>query len=630
MMDRLSDSALALGRLPTFENLASPHFETPTFSPAPPSHNPISEVPTALLHRPTAEARERGPLPDPVARRLAEWTSNPPRAELIPTNPIPRYPALSPAAICPDLFLVEASPFGRLGVAAELIRASTPLGQRVLVLTNASEALLAALNSPNTLNVARALAPTEAPERLPVSSAALTAAVLAQHEREKRRRDYAERLQVWETKLAGRENWEALNAERDRLVSERGAIPKTVELGLSEHAAVMELKRERETQLERVRNAGIRRTALEAEIAELQNQLQPTGGFFKRLFAASAKPTEIQPKLDALSAELRDVCRATAEEIEAEFQRDWNRLLKGECESRERALEERTSEISARIAALYYPSETPGEIRNEIDRYRTAIHELDSRAANLSSAAQSELNLVVGPLSALGHDPLLSATHPEVEPRFDRLIFLEAEELHEIDFLAAARLGAAWVLVGAADSTRPANGKPRPQFFRKLWNEAPAPFWHAEGERLVAFLGTEPLARQHRNDWNFQPLVSHPEIEARFHREQLVEVSFPANTTVAQARTFLANEADEVRIVTVGTATWTETGNALHCEWPLAVGNGTMVNLGNGIEEQLVGNGLASITRSLSFAISAGWTREGAESWVNERRISYPRSAVAR
>ncbi len=213
----------------------------------------------------------------------------------------------------------------------------------------------------------------------------------------------------------------------------------------------------------------------------------------------------------------------------------------------------------------------------------TALAAVRRFAADLASPSPelvrvflSHVRAVVGTPAALG-DPLAAG-------EFDRVILTDADRYTEADLPAVA--AARWVLVG--DAFGPARGRhqpfpprpsrngqarhappARPSAFRALWRHLHRPAWADDG-RLVAILipdAPDPLCRE--------PLADRPDVELRFAKPHgaepvLAEVAFPAGTSVAVAKAFLAREVGEVRPVPCGPVLWHESADRLTACWPAA------------------------------------------------------------
>jgi hypothetical protein len=230
--------------------------------------------------------------------------------------------------------------------------------------------------------------------------------------------------------------------------------------------------------------------------------------------------------------------------------------------------------------------------------------------------------VVVGPPSAIGSDPLLVASHPEAAPRFDRLVWVGDGTEEQIR--ATARLAATWVLVGTPGQDG--------SYFADLWATLDDTPWAVEADRQLARLAAVSVDR--RQHLVCEPLIGRDDVEVRYldtdTGRELVEIHFPAGTTAAEARAFVAVELGEVRICSLGPAVWHEAADAVTCCWPAVEADPTAtpcaVDLGDGVTEQVCGY----FTASVRFATAAGWTRESAADWLAARCHTSARTAVIR
>jgi hypothetical protein len=299
------------------------------------------------------------------------------------------------------------------------------------------------------------------------------------------------------------------------------------------------------------------------------------------------------------------------------------RLIADESATRRAALEARIAAVQADLDAL---PPADDDLRHQHAAITADLARLDAAPPVLPAAEMDAVRVVVGPPTAVGHDPFLSDAHPEVEPRFDRIVWADAEDLTEAEFTAVARLGAAWVLVGTPDPLHPPgyrNGRPRGAFFPKLWEQLHAAVWTREHDRLLARLvPVEP-----RTELVCERLHGRSDVEVRFADRDgelvLAEVVFPAHTPVCEAKAFLAREADEVRCGGYGPCEWD--ADRLRCRWPAveaASGVREAIDLGNGVWEVVVDGVTAAVT------FGADWTREDATRWLSERTLPCPRTAI--
>lgn len=573
-------------------------------------------VPTALRHPPTTH-----PPADPVARRLAELRANP-------------FPPFSPAvsagcshaaalaAHCPDLFLVSAPLAARPALVADVVAAAVRGGQRVLVLGRWPEELWAAVAGRCGAAVGRAVGPHETPLRSPAAES--TAHARGQRFHDALRADLSARVGDIAARVAVGDRRAKLLADRADLSAELDLVPELAAEAVEQSDALKKLIAERDAGLTAVAAHATQRAAAVQELEALKHPAgQPAGGFFKRLFGGGAKPDAA--KVEAAEAKLRELDDAAPPDPHPAFDAARARLLADEATARRATLEARIAAVQADLDAL-----PPGEDLDDLRRQHAAVQadlaRLDAAHPTLPAAEMEAVRVVVGPPAAVGHDPFLSDAHPEVEPRFDRIVWADAEDLTEAEFTAVARLGAAWVLVGTPDPLHPPgyrNGRPRTALFPKLWEQLHAAVWTREGDRPLARL----VAVEHRTELACEPLHGRPDVEVRFADRDgepvLAEVVFPAHMPVCEAKAFLAREADEVRCGGYGPYEWD--ADATRCRWPAVEAAGgvrEVIDLGNGVREEVVDG----VTAAVIFG--NGWTRDDAQRWLSERLTPCPRTAT--
>ena len=272
-------------------------------------------------------------------------------------------------------------------------------------------------------------------------------------------------------------------------------------------------------------------------------------------------------------------------------------------------------------------------------------------------------NLVAVTTTGIGGDPHFGDKNTGLPP-FDLLILEDADHVTESEFVHVARRARRWVLVGepmadaeASDALpRRRAGRPlrpaalRPGFFQRLWQHLHAdprrlPYqWFQRDGRLVCRL--RPVPSDQQTTIESECVADRPEIELRIvspprQLPHLVEVIFPGQTSIHEAKQYIFRELGEAALQAYGAvARWNEEVNRL----VLHLGtdrdaDAVPVDLGEGVHE-LVGVGRisnpsygvgclpASVgdeqrlpwhTCGLSFECAAGWTLDRAEQWVQEQ-----------
>lgn len=576
----------------------APRLFDPSPTPVPPPD--VSRVLIQPVVSHPADGREwAGVAPDPLAQRLAELTSGGRPAFDIP---VARFPvAVTAAAACPDLFLLDVSPTNHMAAVADLVTAAVGHGQRVLVVTSRPDDLIARL--PHLADrLGRAVGAGEG--GLPPASAGRTAATLAAGER-------AVRCDRLRERLAAAEHADRLTAEEDAVKAEFDRLTERVTTEVEATEAYRGLTAERTANEARWLDHQQQRAAAEKELADLRAHPHPAGGFLKRLFSGGKNGEADAARIAALEIRLRELDTTRPPEPDAAFRDGRDRLIAARRE-------ELTVELGGRLDCLRASRNGTCEPVNQL---REELAALDARPPALSAEAKDAVRVVVGPPAAVGFDPFLTASHPEATPRFDRLVWVA--ESGDDQFRDAARLASSWVVIGPP---------PDESYFASLWAALDDAPWTVEGDRPLARLN--PVAPDRRPHLVREPLIDRADIELRYldgdAGRELVEIHFPVGMSAAEARAFVAAELGEVRIAALGQAAWHEAADAVTCCWP-AVGNDPTatpcaVDLGDGVTEHLCGH----LTASVRFATAAGWTRESAADWLAARCHTSARTAVIR
>lgn len=249
-----------------------------------------------------------------------------------------------------------------------------------------------------------------------------------------------------------------------------------------------------------------------------------------------------------------------------------------------------------------------------VSQAEVALAQFDADRPQLDQGLCRAVPVVVGPATALA-DPLLASA--------DRVIVLSADLLDDATLDRIAAVAPARVLLGITDlPARPnRNGKSgsflRPTLFRRLWDRFAAPeVWSLDGVQLLVTLQShDPTATRD------EPLADRPDVELRFTPTgDLVAVAFPPTATLAEAKALLATELGHVSLAPCGGLVWEEYPDRLVACWPAADHYGAdWADLGGGVRELVCGTGPDGLTGGVFFDREAGWTRESAESWLNER-----------
>ncbi len=381
----------------------------------------------------------------------------------------------------------------------------------------------------------------------------------------------------------------------------------------------------------------------------------------RRVAELQQRQTELAEAADRLNRETTETA-AERGEVESRFQEQTGLLRQRDEElrkaERESRLHERAS-LSEQICTAYRslglgaaPEPlSAAAVRDGCaawSRRREQEEREAARASHWAEALENSLpalperlarcaNIVGVITSALAADPYFGDS---LSPRttFDLLILEEAHSVSESEFVAAARRARRWVLIGepAEDAPPYVSGPARPNtlrpgFFQRLWRLLHAdpsrlPYsWIRRDDRLVCRL--RPASAEDEKWVASEYLADRPEIELRITSPprvapRLVEVVFPSATAIHEAKTFIFRELDELPLQAHGAAyRWREDADRLTLDLSDgAVPDDDAVSLADGVCERIGHHGLSGWqTCSLEFSRAAGWTRDRAELWVEDR-----------
>lgn len=603
----------------------------PWVSPSDRSFEPLllttpDHVLTALCHppatEPTTDPHNRVAAADPVVRRLAELSVDSPPAFDVPHTG--RSHAATLAAHCPDLFLVSAPADRRVELVAELVVLAAQTGQRVLILADDAEAVLTTTAARTEVAIGRAVGPEECiTDRACV---AFTAHTRGQRYCEQLRVGLTDRVAVLQVRINTEERREKLRAEADTIAVDRNRVGELVAFALEQSEEMKALVATRDAGVAAVAAHTAVRVQTEQELITLRQSAAQPVGFFKKLFGGAAKPEP--SKIESLEAKLRELDATAPADPHAAFTTAREKLLSDQTTAHRAELETKLATVQGQLDQLP-PAEPLDDLCRAFDDATADLAHLDAGPFTLPAAEMDAVRVIIGPPSAIGHDPFLTGTHPEVEPRFDRIVWVEAEPLTDDTFATVARLGAAWVLVGTPDPLHPPgyrNGRPRSPFFSGWWHRLHTAAWTHESDRPLARL----LSVADRDELQCEAVHGHADIEVRWADRDgshvLAEVLFPVGMPLADAKAFLALEAGEVRCSGFGPCEWDTTDEAIRCRWPAvdaATGTRDAADLGDGVQEQTV----AGLTTTVTFCAKT-WTRDTATRWLSERLLPPVRTVI--
>lgn len=566
--------------------------------------------------------------------------------------------AAARAVACPDLFVVHADAGAGERVIFDIVTAAP---DRVLVLSpdpGAADRLVERLLGASVA-VLRALGDNENQTRLSPAVARVTSAALGINRAAQLRREAATAVTAAEARVAA---FAPVAKAIARLGEVTDALTqldaRLADLTARRERVEADLRAETDTpfaralaQLDADHAEAATRRAAELQTAitardEKQSALDQSRhlhaealrkpGFLSRWFSGKAKPGATEPadlekQIQVLEAEAAALV-AQASELETvaaasttSYGNAREALLANELTTRRTALaaaideaEAERGRAQAESAALkkVIATTVPGD---EYAAAQAALAAAREQAAEANRATPAVApRVVVGTPGSLKTDPALAPT----EAPFGLLVLDRAEELTENEFSWLARRAGRYVLVGHAIPTDGARGRGEPSFASRLARALDRETWAAEGNRLVCRL--TPPAPEQRRHMTREPLADRPEIELRFLETGadplLAEITFPWNTPVVEAKRFLADALNEVRLRPCGELQWENTPDAIVAVWPAADSpDGAWVDLEPGVREHVTGAGPFAFTAAVRFDSTAGWDAERAAAWLDAR-----------
>ncbi|MEO2089889.1 MAG: hypothetical protein ABGY75_10385, partial [Gemmataceae bacterium] len=299
-----------------------------------------------------------------MAQRLAELTSGGRPAFDIP---VARFPvAVTAAAACPDLFLLDVSPTNHTAAVADLVTAAVGHGQRVLALTTRPDDLIAQLG-PLTDRLGRAIPAGERSVR-------------------------CDRLRE---RLAVAEHADRLTAEENETRAEYSRLSEQAAADLESTEAYRTLTAERVAHEARWLDHQQQRAAAEKELAELRVHPHPAGGFLKRLFGGGRNGEADAARIAVVEARLRELDAAQPPDPDAAFRDGRQRLIAARRAELAAELDDRLDRLRAGRNGTHTSDEPADRLREQL--------------AELTGGAVDAVRVVVGPPAAVGSDPSLVA-----------------------------------------------------------------------------------------------------------------------------------------------------------------------------------------------------------------------------
>lgn len=359
-----------------------------------------------------------------------------------------------------------------------------------------------------------------------------------------------------------------------------------------------------------------------------------------------AEQTELKKKTDEVQQKLAALA-SQEEKDAAEYEAACSALLNGEIETRRAAhLQEvgglqtqKVEIVAAWKAACDLLDETARPTDMTEDALRTAREVWSARKNKDEEKRQFSLQWA-GYLQTSGKEfaqrlpelanvsavPLEGLT--DQHSGFDLLVLEDAHLLTEADILRLGRTASRYVLIAdhQPDAARkePSSRLPEPALrsrgFQKLWRllhqdrGSTTYTWSRPAGGLCCQL--RPLTRDEETRLEVEHLADHPDIELRIlpqPRPTLAQIAFPPTASLADAKTFIQRELQEVPIARAGGAAWVrELAGHFVCTL-----SGLDAVCSVEIEPGLKEWACESHTCRLEFSKAAGWSRDRVEGWLD-------------
>ncbi len=353
----------------------------------------------------------------------------------------------------------------------------------------------------------------------------------------------------------------------------------------------------------------------------------------------------LQKSRDEFAAQRAELHRVEVQRREADLDREVHEATI--------AIDALKSEWSAIVPGEIHPGAVEAAEQNWHAGQSALSDELANRRAWLEALEQARPGLasdfvLAARLLAVPVAEVLGLGAERTPGAFDLVLVEDAHRLAEKDLLAITRLAPRCVLVGEPTVAIPMphsprrNGAIRPgdvasaNAYRRLWTGLHADplrvsaTWAYKGGRLVALL--HAFGPEDESQITREPVFDRPEIELAIHTPtgadpRIVEVCFPASTSLGEAKGFLYRESGDLSIQSSGPGfRWRDTDEChyLHLgssagpiEADVALDPGVVEHLGRC--DSSPADEPAWHTLGLSFARSAGWDRSKASGWLNDR-----------
>lgn len=208
------------------------------------------------------------------------------------------------------------------------------------------------------------------------------------------------------------------------------------------------------------------------------------------------------------------------------------------------------------------------------------------------------------------------------------LLVWQAERIARDRFLDAATPASAWIMFGRL---LPGDDD---SVLAQLWPTCARAHWDRDGNRLRCRL--KWISAADRAGLCEEPLADAADIVLRFSQTEdgateLAEITFPGETTLSQAKAFVAQNLDRWPVdLNPAALSWSDqAGQVVAClgcqnrHQPISVPTESGVHELIAQRDDAAGDRLPWFTCGFTFDRAAGWDRPKAETWLRERLVDH-------
>jgi len=542
---------------------------------------------------------------------------------------LPELSAVAGAVGTADVYAVSAAAGkDQLALTVEIVAALRRRGKEVLILTPEpiyADNLLPKLNEAKCGEVVRALGAGEPANQLPTASRPFLTDSVTE----------AGFQAVYLRALSD------LQTQRTEAASLRGAVQAAAVV--HQCASELEACRARAPaepvapvvpngdERERCRSKREELARLKAELEAASTKKKGLLGGFKALFAKDSTLevcAETTARIAACESEIRDLIaaceRREAERRTAELQYQEETTAWNTHQHEHSALHlQWTAAVTALSGFGFDSGETTLKADSATCETRLAaterlVADLERDRVSIRKQLAAKVGLVVSPCTALGLDASLPPDRV-----FDHVLVIDAEQQTEADLNRFAARGRHFVLLGDVTTA------PRSSWFQSFVRRHADVNWGRDCGKLVARLTAADTTHTGRRIT--EPLADQPAIHIEFlvtaHGNEPASISFPPQTSPAQAKAFLARELEFIRFRTLGRGTRRDSAAHKqvvfsHVE-PFLLHADDWVDLGDGVSESVTPGGWTAVVR-----FEPHWSDDEIERYLQDRIAAMPRAAI--